>query len=131
MLFCISLYGSNLMIGGPKDLNYGKKPPLSLVPPSAIILISKAMEDGAKKRSPYNWRNTQISIMQTLDKVLRHTYKYLDGQDFDEETGYSELAHAAADLCVLIDALSTNSLMDDRPKKGVAGNLIEALTEKK
>lgn len=113
----------------PKDLSYGKKPPLSLVPPSAIIYASKALEDGARKRSAYNWRNSKISIMQTLDKTLRHLYKYLDGQDEDEESGLPELSHAIADLCVLIDAIETDSVEDDRPKYGVTAALLVQHTE--
>lgn len=112
----------------PKDLSFGKKPPLSLVPPTAIVLISKAMEDGAKKRSPYNWRESKVSISQLLDKVLRHTYKFLDGQNNDEESGLPELAHAAADLAVLIDAIETDSAVDDRPKKGKTAELIKKHT---
>lgn len=113
----------------PKDLSFGKKPPMSLVPPSAIVHIAKCMEDGAIKRSPYNWRKTQVSATQLLDKVLRHVYKYLDGQDTDEESGFLELAHAAADLCVLIDAAETTSLLDDRPKKGNTAEIIKRFTE--
>jgi len=113
----------------PQDLSYGKKPPLSLVPPSAIIYASKALENGSKKRSPYNWRESKISIMQTLDKTLRHLYKYLDGQDIDEESGLPELSHAIADLSVLIDAVATNSVVDDRPKFGVARIVMDSFKE--
>lgn len=112
----------------PKDLSFGKKPPMSLVPPSALVLIALAMEDGAIKRSAYNWRETQVSTMQLLDKVLRHVYKFLDGQDIDEESGLSELAHAAADIMVLIDAIETKSVVNDRPKKGTTAELIKRLS---
>jgi hypothetical protein len=122
--------GNSLKETNPKDLSFGKKPPLSLIPASAAILMAAVMEHGAIKRSPYNWRNSKISILQTLDKTFRHLYKYQDGQDFDEETNLLELAHAAADLIVLIDAVETGCIVDDRPKKGVAGKLIERLTKK-
>ncbi len=103
----------------PKDLSFGKKPPLSLVPPILIREVAKCMEDGAKKRSPYNWRVSKISAMQTLDKILRHTLDCIDGIDLTEDTKLSNLASAAADIAVYLDAQKYGSLVDDRPGKSL------------
>lgn len=100
----------------PKDLSFGVKPPISLVPPTFIKQVSRCMEDGAKKRSPYNWRQSKVSAMQLLDKILRHTLDTVDGKDLTEDSKLSNLASAAADIAVYLDALENGSLVDDRPK---------------
>lgn len=99
----------------PKDLSYGIKPPISLVPARFTIEVAKCMKTGADKRSPYNWRQSKISVMQTLDKVLRHILRVQEGGDIDDESGLYNLAHAAADIAVLLDAQLTGSVVDDRP----------------
>lgn len=109
----------------PKDLSFGIKPPISLVPASFTIEVAKCMKTGADKRSPYNWRDSKVSVMQLIDKVLRHMLLVQDGQDLDKESGLYNLAHAAADIAVLLDSMLTQSVVDDRPKKGIAHNLIE------
>lgn len=101
----------------PKDLSYGKKPPISLVPPVFIMGVAWCMADGVKKRSAYNWRSAQISAMQTLDKILRHVLACVDGEDLTEDTKLSNLASAAADIAVYMDAQREGSLVDDRPKR--------------
>ncbi len=101
----------------PKDLSFGVKDPLSLVPSVLVREVSKCMKDGALKRSPFNWRQSQISAMQTLDKILRHVYDCIDGKDLTDDTKLSNLAAAAADIGVYLDAQLHNSLLDDRPSK--------------
>lgn len=100
----------------PKDLSFGKKPPISLVPPTFIIQVARCMEDGAKKRSPYNYRKEPVSAMQLLDKILRHTLDAVDGKDLTEDSKLSNLASAAADIAVYLDAQEHGTLVDDRPK---------------
>jgi hypothetical protein len=100
----------------PKDLSFGIKPPISLVPPTFIKQVSRCMEDGAKKRSAYNWRKDPVSAMQLLDKILRHTIDAVDGKDLTEDSQLSNLASAAADIAVYLDALEHGTLVDDRPK---------------
>lgn len=99
----------------PKDLSFGVKPPLSLVPPTFIVQVARCLEDGAKKRSPYNWRASKVSAMQLLDKILRHVVAAVDGEDQTEDSKLSNLASAAADIAVYLDAEKYGSLVDDRP----------------
>lgn len=100
----------------PKDLSFGVKEPISLVPPEFIRQVSRCMEDGAKKRSSYNWRDSKVSAMQLSDKVLRHVLDFIDGKDITDDSKLSNLASAAADLAVMIDAIKHDCLIDDRPK---------------
>lgn len=106
---------NDIQATNPKDLSFGVKEPLSLVPPEFIRQVSRCMEDGVKKRSAYNWRQSGVSAMQLADKVLRHTLDFIDGKDITDDSKLSNLASAAADLAVMIDAQKYGVLIDDRP----------------
>lgn len=95
------------------------KPELSLFPPEAILQSTKAFDDGAKKHGgSYNWRGKKdIKVMTYLSKVLRHTLAYSNGQDCAEDSGVSHLAHAMADLAIMLDAMASGDLVDNRPKR--------------
>jgi len=111
----------------PKDLEGSKKPQPSLVPPSAILHLAEAFKEGAKKYGSYNWRTTQVQAMIYLDAILRHVYAVIDGEDIDPESGKHHLAGVLASAAIYIDALETGNLIDNRPVKGVAGDLIRKL----
>ena len=115
----------------PKDLLGVKKVPLHLVPPSSLIYEAVAFRDGAKKYGPYNWRSKKVSAVIYIDAALRHIQAYLDGEDNAFDSGLPHLAHAKATLGVVIDALETGNLVDDRPPKGAAARLLERFKEDK
>ncbi len=111
----------------PKDLEGNKKPPISLVPPSAIIHLAEAFKEGARKYGPYNWRTKKVQAMIYLDAILRHALAVIDGEDIDPESGKHHLDGLMASAAVYIDALETGNLIDNRPTKGVAGELIRKI----
>lgn len=115
----------------PKDLVGINKPRLSLVPPSATIYLAKAMENGANKYGLYNWREKKVQAMIYLDAAMRHIVSYIDGEEEARDSKVHHLAHAMATLAILVDAKETGNLIDNRPKKGVAADLIENLTANK
>lgn len=112
----------------PKDLLGLKKPPLRLVPAAAIIYMSRVMALGAEKYGPYNWRTKKIRRTVYLEAAMRHMIQALDGEDLDPESGMPHEAHAAACMGILLDALATGNLVDDRPTPGAAAELIRELT---
>lgn len=112
----------------PKDLLGLKKPPLGLVPPSAIILESMAMKDGAIKYNSYNWRLKKVIATIYLDACQRHLLSWQDGEEHAADSGVHHLGHARACLGILIDAMTTGNLIDDRPTPGSAAKLIASLT---
>lgn len=114
----------------PKDLLGLKKPPISLVPPSAIIHLANAFKEGARKYGPYNWRTKQVQTLIYCDAIMRHLLAYIDGEDIDQESGKHHLDGVLASAAILIDATETGNLIDNRPPKGVAGNLIMKYMEK-
>lgn len=112
----------------PKDRVGANKPPLHLIPPAAEITESMVMALGAKKYGAFNWRETKVRASVYVAAARRHLAQWLDGQDDDPESGVSHLAHARACLGILLDAMATGQLVDDRPPAGAASDLIGKFT---
>ena len=117
--------------GNPKALIGMTKPPMSAVPPVALIHLGQAMKDGRIKYGPMNWRETEVSSSVYYDALMRHVLAWWDGQDFAEDSGCHHLAHAMACCAIILDAAASKSLKDDRPPKGHVADLIKALTIQK
>ena len=106
------------------------KPPLHLFPTTAIIRGAMVMALGAKKyKSPYNWRQYKVAMSVYLDAADRHLKSFLDGEDIDQESGQSHLAHALCCFAILIDAIECDTAIDDRPLRGPSARLIRELTQ--
>lgn len=109
----------------PKDRIGQTKPPLDLIPPAAEILEAVVLGLGARKYGgAFNWRSTNVKATIYVAATKRHLAQWLDGENDDPESGVSHLAHARACLGILIDALATGHLVDDRPEPGAATELI-------
>lgn len=113
----------------PKDIIGATKPDLSLVPPAALIHIAEAMGNGAAKYGAYNWRGRQVQAMTYIAAAQRHLVQYLDGEEIAEDSGVHHLAHAAACCAIVLDALETGNLKDNRPPAGAASRLIAEKTK--
>jgi hypothetical protein len=113
----------------PKDLVGATKPQLHLVPPALVIHAAKAMENGAKKFGPYNWRDKKVRMTVYIAAAMRHLHSLLDGEDLASDSGVHHAGHAAACMGILLDALECNCMIDDRPAKGCAAKLIERFTQ--
>jgi hypothetical protein len=109
----------------PKDLLGIKKVQLNLVPASSIIYQALAMEDGAKKYGPYNWRENKVIASIYVAAAMRHLMQWYDeGEELAEDSKKPHLAHALACIGIIVDALETGNLSDDRPVPGSASKLI-------
>jgi hypothetical protein len=115
----------------PKDRIGSTKPPLHLIPSGAEIPESLVMALGARKYGPFNWRWSKVKASIYIAAARRHLLQWFDGEDDDLESGVSHLAHARACLGILLDALATGNLIDDRPAGGAASELIEEYTGKR
>jgi hypothetical protein len=111
----------------PKDKIGLTKAPLRLIPPAALLHIARAMGEGAQKYGPYNWREFPISISVYIEAAQRHLLALLDGEDRAPDSGFHHAAHAAACMTILLDALETGNLIDDR-HSGPGGRLLAAWT---
>lgn len=114
----------------PKDLLGIKKVQLDLVPPSSLIYQALAMQDGAVKYGPYNWRTKKVKASIYLAAAKRHIDSFLDGEELAYDSKKPHLAHALACIGIIVDAFETGNLADDRPTPGVASKLL-AKWEKK
>ena len=115
----------------PKDKIGVLKPRMSLVSPASKIYEALAMEDGANKYGPYNWRTKKVRLSIYIDAAHRHLDSFFDGEENASDSGKPHLGHAKACIGIIIDALETGNLIDDRPSKGVAGKLLERFTKKR
>lgn len=114
----------------PKDIVGSTKPPIELIPPAGIIHTALAMGNGGAKYGPYNFRDKKIQSMIYIGAAMRHLLAFLDGEDYAKDSGVHHLGHAAACCMILLDALECNNIIDNRPSKGVAADLIEKFTVK-
>lgn len=125
-----SLASDTDKVVNPKDLIGATKAPLDLVPWGAVVQVAPVFAVGAKKYGPHNWREYKIQRMTYLAAALRHLFADIDGQTIDPETGLPHVAHAIAGLMILLDAQSLGYCVDNRPKAGMAAELIALQTKK-
>lgn len=102
----------------PKDKIGRTKAPLSLVPVTAIKEAALALFLGKTKYGRSNWRATPVYASIYFEALLRHAYRWWEGNNVDPEDGTPELGNAIACLCILIDAKVCGTLIDDRQFQG-------------
>jgi hypothetical protein len=89
------------------------------------------MQDGARKYQAFNWRTKKVVASIYMSAAQRHLLAWFDGEDNASDSGIPHLAHAKACLGILIDALETGNLVDDRPALGAAARILERYRETK
>lgn len=113
----------------PKDIMGESKPDLSLIPPVSMLHEAMAMELGAFKYGPYNFRDTPVEARTYMAAAKRHIDNWLDGEEYcsdtkDAEGNLMELVHnlgaAKAGLGIVLDCLERGTLVDNRPLKGTS-----------
>jgi hypothetical protein len=105
------------------------KPPLSLIPATALVHMAEGFRDGAAKYGPANWRKDPVSTSTYLNAAYRHIAAWQDGEECDPVSGVHHLGHAADCLAILMDAQACATLLDDRPPAAPTGDLIRAKTQ--
>ena len=116
----------------PKDRIANKKISLTKFPPVALIHGAHAMNDGAAKYGPYNWRENAVIASIYIDAAMRHLLSWFDGEEAASDSEVHHLGHAMACCAILLDAQATGNLIDDRPpvSKTEAVKLMKRLQEK-
>lgn len=105
------------------------KPPIALIPMTALVEEACTFRLGAQKYGPANWREKAVPASVYVNAAMRHILSWYDGQDLDPESGASHLAHARACMAILIDAASCDKLIDDRPSAGKGPDLCAERTQ--
>lgn len=100
----------------PKDKVGLTKAQMHLIPGPAQRMICAALADGVKKYGAFNWRGIPIHASQYLAALERHVKDWQDGEDNAPDSEHHHLAHAAATLIIMLDALECGTLVDDRPR---------------
>lgn len=92
------------------------KPRLELISPIATFKKARVYTFGAEKYGKDNWRKG-LAWGRVIGACLRHIFAWLSGEDNDEETGLSHLAHAACCLDFLLEYEETHKELDDRKER--------------
>ena len=89
------------------------KPRVDLLPPDALLALGEVYEVGAKKYAERNWEKG-MSWQTVLGCLLRHTFKFMLGEDRDEESGLLHSQHIAWNALALLTYQLRNIGIDDR-----------------
>lgn len=98
----------------------GKARP-SLVPLIPLKQIEEIFEFGAQKYAKNSWRDPDreaVEWSRTYDSILRHLHAWYAREDLDPESGLTHLAHAAAQMMILMEHTTTGEGEDDRYENG-------------
>ena len=90
------------------------KPRFSLLPYNGLKKVALVLGFGeSEKYDAHNWRKG-VEWSRRLDSAISHVVKYTNGESSDDETGMSHLAHAVAQLLMVLDYEETHPELDDR-----------------
>jgi hypothetical protein len=90
------------------------KPPLSLIPVSALMAEAAAFADGADKYGAYDYLQRPMLASANLDAALRHILAWNAGEDCASDSNVHHLGHARARLGMILHAMAHGNLVDDR-----------------
>lgn len=69
------------------------KPRYSLIPWKAMRTVVAALEYGARKYAPDNWRKIDEGETRYKEAAMRHLAAVMEGESVDQESGLPHLAH--------------------------------------
>lgn len=88
---------------------------LHQAPTSIQYALAAVFKYGESKYAKNNWREG-MSWVAVYDCLQRHSLKWLDGEELDNESGLPHLYHMAANIAMLIEFSKTCPKLDDRFK---------------
>lgn len=113
----------------PKQAFGNKKPSLTLMPLSAQIATWEALQDGANKYGPFNWRERPVEIQTYIDAAMRHLRLYENGEERARDTGVSNLGAVIACCSIIIDATAHGTSLDNRQHSSVTCDMLHDAEE--
>lgn len=99
----------------PKDHIGSGKLHLDLVPDSMVAVAALGFLEGALKYGKYNWRVAGVRLSIYMAALERHRMKFMSGEWCDPKTKVPHLSSMLACLGIVVDALMSGKLNDDRP----------------
>lgn len=94
------------------DMNKKIRP--ELLPSKATEEVMKVFTFGAEKYGDFNWRKG-LEFSRLWGAAQRHQMSFWQGEDIDKESGLPHVAHAIANLMMLLEM---GHEWDNRPYKG-------------
>jgi hypothetical protein len=94
----------------------GNKPPLSMLPWEALNEVAMVQKYGADKYQDFHNYRKGMKVSRHISCAIRHLAKYMLGEDKDQESGCSHLAHAACRILFVLQNLAEKTAIDDRYK---------------
>jgi len=89
------------------------KLPMHLLDRTALEAVAGALQHGAIKYAPENWRNG-VEYTRLISSAMRHLHALNDCEDYDIESGHLHAAHAICQLMFLIWMMKCRPDLDDR-----------------
>jgi hypothetical protein len=99
-------------LGEAKHFDEGK-PQLQWIPFEPLAEVARVFEFGAGKYGNHNYKSGMI-WSKLVGSVLRHVFKWMNGEDKDDESGCSHLAHACCCCMMLLYYERYHPELDDR-----------------
>lgn len=94
----------------------GAKPPLAMVPPEGLRAVARVQAYGHRKYGDFNNFRKGMEVSRQANCIIRHVMAFMDGEDLDQESGESHIAHAATRCMFLLQNLKDGVAIDDRYK---------------
>lgn len=92
----------------------GDKVRLDLIPRMPLWALGRVLTYGAKKYEAWNW-SKGMAWSRVYGAAMRHLTQWYDGEEGDEETGFSHLWHAFCCIMFLMVYEDRGIGKDDRP----------------
>jgi len=89
------------------------KPELQWLPFGPLADIARVFQYGAGKYGRGNYQKG-MKWSKLIGSALRHLYAFMDGEDKDPESGLSHIAHAGANVIMLLYTIQHYPQKDDR-----------------
>jgi hypothetical protein len=117
----------------PKSVIGLTKPSFHAIPASALLHLGAAMADGKRKYGLTNWRGNSVAASVYFDAKFRHMFAWWDArEELAPDSLVHHLGHDMACSAILLDAIATGNLIDDRPEvPGAFVEMVKAWTIKK
>ena len=92
------------------------KEPLAYIPWAAIDELARVQAYGYKKYGDYNNYRKGLEVGRNLSCALRHIRDYMEGANYDRESGLNPLAHALCRIAFVLQNIKDGTMIDDRYK---------------
>lgn len=90
---------------------------LHKLPMRALFEVGLAMLEGARKYGRHNYRISGVRASVYLDASMRHLNQWFYKEDLDKDSNVCHVVKGLGCMAVLIDSMTTEKWVDDRPPK--------------